>query len=145
MRLTFVVQVTVPLLYQGLLWLLPLVCCCVCKLNCAATPNVSSNLMLCFWSLIVGYFDASTDRTTNLNILIFSWHKLKIMTVFPAKKTHIYLLPPLLFVFVSLHGVTRELSSCWKTWLFAYVTSLPETAKIYIFTKENGKNNSNAQ
>ena len=52
------------------------------------------------------YFVASTECTVNLNILIFSWDKLKIMTVFSSKKMRISLLPPLLFVSAS---VTHEL------------------------------------
>ena len=73
------------------------------------------------------HFFASKECTANLNVLTFSWHKLKMMTVFPGWK---------------------RVSSCWKhdlshTW--HHSPRRKKKAKIYIFTKENDKNNSNAQ
>ena len=111
----------------------------LCKLHCAV-------LRIQIWRCIFEawkYFVASTECTTNINILIFSWHELIIMTVFPTKKTCISRLPPLLFVFVSLCGVTL-LSSCWKCDL--YVTSLPETQEESKYISLlNDENNRNAQ
>ena len=55
--------------------------------------------------------------------------------------------PPLLFVFVSLRGVTCDSFSWWKRDMHTWHHSprRKKKAKIYIFTKENDKNNSNAQ
>ena len=61
-------------------------------------------------------------------------------------KTHISVLPTLLFV--SLRGVPRELSSCWKrdlshTW--RHSPRRKKKAKYIFLIKKNDKNNSNAQ
>lgn len=50
------------------------------------------------------YKKVITKCTTNFNIFIFSFHKIKTVAVFPGKNTRkkISLLLPLLFTFVSL-------------------------------------------
>ena len=89
------------------------------------------------WSLIVLWRQHRVYN--NLNILIFSWHELKIMTVFTARKRT---------SLSSLHCCFCVVVWCYKwavlvlkTWLVADVMSLPKhekKAKIYIFfTKEN--------
>ena len=106
-----------------------------CKTSRALAPESVASVTFKS-NLITAYSfkrTASTECTTNLNILIFSWHKPKIGTVFPVWKRAS--LSSLHCCVCVLRAVTPECPH--------HSPRRKREAKIYIFTKENDKNSSN--
>ena len=87
-----------------------------------------------FWPFVT-----STECTTTLNILIFSRHELKIRTVCAALSS----LHCCLCCWVVLQVSCPRAGNLSRTW--HHSPTRKKKAKIYIFTKENEKNNSYAQ